>query len=252
MRHASPLSRRFAAAFSLVELVIVIAIIGIISIFVIPAATSIIAGTDINRASQLVAAQLAQARQVATTKNHQVEVRLLQFADQEGIGESLNDPSTWRFRGIQTMEIFDNGLMAQIGKTERLPGTIMMDPRRLSSLLDQQGTAEPGQKAMKLIDAKAAQRNDYPMIPRMPDGKGLWYKFVSFRYFPDGTTNLDPTGKWYVTMYSIADKDRVANQGPPGVNYVTLQIDAANGSVRTFRPTIAVQKKGPGGGGTGG
>jgi hypothetical protein len=38
----------------------------------------------------------------------------------------------------------------------------------------------------------------------------------------------------------------VARQGAPGVNYVTLQIDAANGSVRTFRPTIGATKKGTG------
>jgi hypothetical protein len=178
-----------------------------------------------------------------------VEVRLLQFADNEGLGETFEQPATWKFRAIQTIEIFDNGLMAQIGKTERLPATIMMDEKRFSSLLDQNQLAESGQKALKIYDAKAAQRDDYPIIPRMPEGKGLFYKFVSFRYYPDGSTNLDPTGKWYVTMYSIADKDRVSRTGPPGINYVTMQIDAANGSVRTFRPNIAVQKK-TGGGGT--
>lgn len=242
MRYFSPLPRR-SSAFSLVELVVVIAIIGIISVFVIPAATSIIAGTDINRASQLFTAQLAQARQVATTKNHQVEVRLLQFPDMEGVGESFDQPTTWKFRGIQMFEIFDNGNMALIGKTERLPGTIMMDDKRLSSLLDQTGNAEPNQKVMKLIDAQAAQRSDYPLLPRVPTGKGLYYKFVSFRFMPDGTTNLDPTGKWYVTMYSVSDSGRVAKSGPPGVNYITIQIDAANGSARTFRPTIATGKK---------
>jgi uncharacterized protein (TIGR02596 family) len=242
MRHVSPLPRR-SSAFSLVELVIVIAIIGIISIFVIPAAVSIVAGTDINRASQLAAAQFSQARQVATTKNHQVEVRLLQFADTEGIGESFDQPATWKFRGIQMFEIFDNGNMALIGKTERLPGSIMMDEKRFSSMLDQTGNAEPNQKAMKLVDAQAAQRSDYPLLPRVPAGKGLYYKYVSFRYLPDGSTTLDPTGKWYLTMYSVADSTRLAKTGPPGVNYITLQIDAANGSVRTFRPSLAVAKK---------
>jgi uncharacterized protein (TIGR02596 family) len=238
----SPIFRSARSAFSLLELIVVITIIGIVAAFVIPAATTIVLGTDITRASQMITGQLALARQTAVTKNHAVEVRFLRFADPERPGEKVEDKKTWRFRGIQLMEIFDNGNKALLGKVERYPGSVVMNEGKFSSLLDKSGEAEDKQRASKIEDASAER--DAPPLPRVPKAQATKYEYVAFRFLPDGGTNLDPNGKWYVTLYSALDEGKLPQGGPPTINYFTVQVDATNGAVRTFRPTAGKAETG--------
>lgn len=250
MRFTLP-SRRRGAGFTLIELIVVITIIGIISVFVVPAASTMIMGTDLTRSAQVLSSQLSIARQIATTKNHAVEVRFIQFADPEQPGEKVADPTTWRFRAIQLMEVFENGNMAQVGKFERLLGNVIMDESLYSSLLDQQGTAQPNQQPLKLIRVEAGERVDYPPLPRTSvksPQDALKYHYVAFRFLTDGTTNLNPNGNWFVTLYQGVDRNKLQSGGdstkPPPFNYFTAQIDAANGSVRSFRPTAGTAQTG--------
>jgi uncharacterized protein (TIGR02596 family) len=247
MRH-SPLPRRRGSAFTLIELIVVITIIGIISVFVVPAASTIIMGTDLNRSAQVLSAQLSIARQIATTKNHAVEVRFIQFADPEQPGEKVEDSNTWQFRAIQLMEVFDNGNYAQVGKFERLQGNVVMDPSTYSSVLDQSGNAQPAQQPLKLIRAETQDRKDYPPLPRVKTENQFKYHYVAFRFLSDGSTNLNPNGNWYVTLYQGVDKNKLSADAqstkPPSFNYFTAQIDPANGSVRGFRPTAGSKATG--------
>ncbi len=245
-------SRPLRSAFSLVELIIVIAIIGIIALFVVPAANTIIMGSDITRSAQALTGQLALARQTAVTRNHPVEVRFLRFADPEIPGESPSSPGTWKFRAVQLMEVFDNGTMALVGKVERMPGNVIMDPSVFSSLLDTSNTSEPNQKAAVIL--KASERTDSPPLPRLPQADATKYEYVAFRFLPDGSTNLEPSGNWYVTLYSAVDVPKVpTTSGPLGINYFTAQVEPASGGVRTYRPTAGAANAGgtAGGGGKG-
>src|SRR4051812_32457331 len=57
-------------AFSLLELIAVILIIGIIAAFVIPAMPTILRGTQMTQAEQILTDQVKLARQFAVTRNH--------------------------------------------------------------------------------------------------------------------------------------------------------------------------------------
>ncbi len=243
--------RPLRGAFSLIELIVVIAIIGIVAVFVVPAANTIIMGTDITRGSQALASQLALARQTAVTTNHPVEVRFLKYANPEMPGEDVKDQTTWKFRAMVLLEIFDNGNTALLGKVERLPGNIMMDPANFSSLLREtppeggsggSTSSEAEQKLLKII--AAGDRKDSPPIPGLPKDEATNYKYVSFRFLPDGSTNLDPNGNWYVTIYSAVDVPKLPKTGKPEINYFTAQVDPVSGAVRTFRPTAGSKEVG--------
>ena len=74
-------SSKLRAAFSLVELLVVITIIAIIAGFAVPAVTGIMRGSALTQASQLLTDQLSMGRQLALSKNRAVEVRIYKYAD---------------------------------------------------------------------------------------------------------------------------------------------------------------------------
>ncbi len=124
-------SFRPRSAFSLIEMLMVIAIIGIISSFAIPAATKMIRGTDVNRGAQMVEDQLTAARQMAIARNKQIEIRFLRFADPETPGESVAETGTWKIRGMQLMEVTGSGIPVQLAPLQRLPGSQILNDGQL-------------------------------------------------------------------------------------------------------------------------
>src|SRR5688572_6612010 len=129
--------RRRARAFSLIELLVVCAIIGVIIGFTIPAVTTMMRGSQLTQGSQVLTDQLSLARQLALTRNRPVEVRFYKFADPETPGEDVKEQSTWRYRAFQTFEVLDNGAILPLGKIQMLPSTVIMNEGKLSSLLDE-------------------------------------------------------------------------------------------------------------------
>jgi len=99
-----------------------------------------------------------------------------------------------------------------------------MDSLELSSLLDADA---PYNRIAKTPDAK--------LDPEMPRGIKRQYVFASFRFQPDGSTNLPPKTGWYVTLRQL--KDKVKGKVPPP-NFFTLQIDPVSGTTRPFRPNL--------------
>ena len=249
----SPAQRR-QRAFTLIELIVVISIIAVIAVFVIPAATTIVIGTELTRASQVVLSQFTQARQQAVTKQHPIEVRLIQFPDPEQPGERASDNTTWSYRAIQLMEILENGTAVALTKPERLPGSIIMNAGPLSSLLDESGEAEATgtteNKATPKPQPKTASTKYDPPIPRLPEADARKYRYVKFRFLADGSTDLpdNTTARWYVTLHSIADGIKIkaqtlsAKEAAQNVNFFTVQVDPASGSTRTFRPMAGATK----------
>lgn len=215
----SPSNRRAGlGAFSLLELLVAMAIFAVIAVFAAPAVTSLLRGSKIQEGAQIITSQLSMARQQALTHSRAVEVRFLCYGDPEHPGESPGDPSSWRFQAVHLLEIDDAGTAVPLGKTVRLPEGLVLDDAKYSSLISEsaQGVQTPGK--------------DHPDLPR---GIGRRYRYSSFRFHPDGSTDLSPTRRWYVTL--VAAHDRTGDQLPP--NYVTIQIDPLGGTLRTFRPT---------------
>ena len=223
-------------AFSLIELIVVILIIGIIAAFTLPAASTILRGSQITQASQIITDQFSLARQTALTKNRSVEVRLIRYGDPETPGESITDKGTWNYRAIQIMEILENGVAVPLDKPQLLPQAVIMNPTTLSTLI-----AGPDQTST------APVKSD----PNLPRKIGQNYDYVSFRFLPDGSTNLaefNPSSAtknvWYVTLHNINDYDaktpaNTANRvGTGKLNYFTLQVDPVSGKTKSYRPSV--------------
>lgn len=218
------------SAFSLIELVVVIAIIAIIATFTVPAATTILRGSAMTQASQMLTDQISLARQMALSRNRAIEVRFYVYADPEAPGEdpkaTLNtaDPTGGgkaQFRGLQLFEIVESGVAVPLDKPQRFPVTVVMNAGPLSTLI-----AAATQKPYKVWTSKD---------PELPRGVSKNYLYTSFRFQQDGSTNLTATGSWYLTIHNLTDKLATPTTPPP--NFFTIQIDPVSGSTKGFRPT---------------
>ena len=212
------------SAFSLIELVVVIAIIAIIATFTVPAATTILRGSAITQASQTLTDQISFARQRALSRNLAVEVRFYQYADPEAPGETVSDPTTGQYRAMQLLEVVESGVAIPIGKPERLPISVIMEPSTTFSTLITDTAAAPTRTIKQPVASD----------PELPRGVAKNYKYVSFRFQQDGSTDLAPAKTWFVTIRNLTDK--VTGNTPPP-NFFTLQIDPVSGAVKGFRPT---------------
>lgn len=203
-------------AFSLIELIAVISIIVIIAAFAVPAANTILRGSQLTQAAQLVSGQLSLARQQALTRNRSIEVRFFQYADGEQPGEQPDSPESGKYRAIQMFEVLENGVPIPLSKLERLPVSIVFNDKALSTIIEDKTPQAPT-----------------PSDPELPRGVNKHYKYVSFRFRPDGSTDLSPIKQWYITLHSLTDE--VQGSTPPP-NFFTVQIDPVSGSTRNYRP----------------
>ena len=217
------------SAFSLIELVVVIAIIAIIATFTVPAATGILRGSAITQASQTLTDQISLARQMALSRNRAVEVRFYQYADPEAPGEKVGSPATGQWRGMQLFDVLESGVPVPIDKPQRLPISVIMNPgttsaTTLSSLIACAAPNSPTIKTPGTTD------------PDLPRGVAKNYNYVAFRFLQDGSTNLlaSQAGGWFVTIHNMTPP--VTGTTPPA-NFFTLQIDPVSGSIKGFRPT---------------
>ena len=230
-------------AFSLVELLVVVAVIAIIAGFAVPAVTTMIRGSQLSQGSQMVLDQMALARQTALARNRSVDVLFYKFADPETPGETADKPETGFFRAIQIFEILENGGALPLGPIQRLPVNVIMNEKGLSTLLNK--GERP--RVIKPLDSD----------PEMPDTVAKKnYHYTALRYQPDGSTDLPATGAsggegsgavkgdpWYLTLHGTnAAKGTGQTDGETSTlpdNYFTLQIDPITGTTRSYRPNVS-------------
>ncbi len=207
-------------AFSLVELLVVVAIIAMIMAFVVPVTGDVMQASRMTDATNQVEGFFINARQTAIAHNHTVEVRFYQFGDPEVPGEQAANPASGRFRAMQFFEYLDQGEAMPVTKVERLPDGIVFDSgATLSTLLG------PSQK-------KTFTGSNLDPQVNLPRGVNTNYNCCAFQIMPSGTTKL-AIGSWYVTLHKLSDGD--ALPAPKG-NYATIQIDGVSGEVTPYRP----------------
>lgn len=207
---------RSHAAFSMMELLIVMAIIVIMASLMGPSLSTALRGTQLTQATDKLIGVLSVARQSAVTKSQTVEVRFYAYVDSQSPGD------TGHGHAIQAFSINDSGDAVPIMKAQILPqGIVMTTNATYSTLLTQTNSTAPSQVS----------------IPRA----GTTYTCSSFRYYRGGVTSLaaSPSSSqvWGVTLVNQTDTLGSKASSLP-VNYTTVVIDPFNGSLRTYRPSL--------------
>ena len=228
-------------AFTLVEMIAVMTVIGIVAVFVVPAVSGMLAGSQLTQASSMLVDQVSLARQEALTRNIIVEVRFIQFADPEQPGENVSDPTTGKFRAIQLMEALPSGVAVPLSgsKLQVLPAGVMMEAAS-------PGNGGPIYSTLLAQASGGAQYTSSGSLassdPELPRGIKRSYNYFSFRFLPDGSTDLTPIppavlGNWYgVTLHNINDSAKLRN-GLQAINFFTLQLDPVSGATKVYHPT---------------
>lgn len=189
-------------AFTLVELLVVMAIVAALIALVVPAFQGIGRGNRITAAGQSVMSQLALARQRALTLSRAVDVRFQKRPPEAG------GPAEYA-----SMQIFRAGDSVPLAGEEKLPpGVRFVEGDDFSTLLAARNTTAVGEPGIA------------------PDVRVI-------RFRPDGSTTLTVPGagedQWFVTVASITDKPA---EGLPAKNFATVQINPVNGRARLHRP----------------
>ncbi|HSI87280.1 MAG: Verru_Chthon cassette protein D [Candidatus Methylacidiphilales bacterium] len=212
------LRQSHSAAFSLIELLVVVGIIAAMSVLAVSALTRISTSSGVTVAGGLVVDQLNLARQTAISRNCQVEFRIYQLPD-EGVSGSTT-PS--QYRAMQ-MYVLDSakGTASPAGRAVFLPrGVSFFEAASVSTLLTTQSppyAVSGTTAAVKFVGFDPGS-----------------YNYKCFEFNPDGSTDLDPTKNWFISLANTKEKLASGQQLP--ANFFTVQIDPATGRIRNFRP----------------
>lgn len=215
-----------SSAFSLVEMMVVLGVVGLLLAFAAPNLFSLITANSLTGEGTLLRNQLTFAQQVAVSKSADVEIRFFKYAD------SSAAQTEEIFRSYQLFQYNASGDMVPISSFFRIRPPVAVHTG-LSNLLDPNSSGGTG-KDVK-FGFVAPTEGQYEAPAGTAGAKEL-SDYVAFRFRPDGSTNLpfrtasDDT--WYITL---VQGEGALNTNDPN-NYVCLQVNPYNGQVSEFRP----------------
>jgi uncharacterized protein (TIGR02596 family) len=194
-------------AFSLFELLIVMAIISFLLVMVVPATSSLVQSTNIARGGQLVESQLQLARQIASSKNRSIEVRF-----------------------IKTSELTDGGFGAiqlwQLDSPKAGATNVLSPVTRIETLPTGICISENATLASRFLALAPSGT--------MPSGNALSGKaFASLRIHPSGLVSpaMD-MNRLYLSVVPARD----GNAAALPKNFVTIQLNPLTGTPLIYRP----------------
>jgi len=204
-------------AFSLVELLSVMAMVSVLTMAAVPALRGTLDGINVSGAAGVAEAELALARQTAMSRNLPVEVRF--YRDDDGSGDA------WRLMAV-VIPAWASGQPADewISSGKPLPGSVVLDDASdFSTVLSRAAAPSGSAKKAPWIAQESADS------PRAVRGKN----YVGFLFNADGSTNLPGGQPWCLTMRNSHGKP---SGTAPAANYVSLVLDPATGRTLSYQP----------------
>lgn len=212
------------SGFTLVEMLVVVAIIALIVAAMAPMVFSSLSASRLTAAGEVLAAQISFARQRAVSANEEIEVRFYRYDDPEMAGNQ----ETFNAMGIFKTSLEESGTTTEpqpvpIGETYYLPSGVVIGE---SEVLSQ-------------IIAKARSNNDQER--RILKAQAT---YKAFRFLPDGSTDLlyilgsggGAVDRLYSQSYLSLVEERFAGSGDIPKNFFAIQIDPTTGRVTSYRP----------------
>ena len=220
----TPAGSRSHSAFTLIEIMVVLAVISIIATMAVPAMNSVLKGSKMTQSSDEFERDLARAHSAAQRENYPVEFRFYEFRDPEQPNSEL------AYRGYQAVmrkrradDQYSTEDIVPIFDVKILPpGIIFNSKTKYSSVFKVPDIPENTAKKWAGYDDS---------IPRVEQAE-----FKAFYFRPDGSTDLvsiDRSTKWCVTI-----QKEFTDEGELPADFVTFQIDPFNGQIRRFEKAL--------------
>ncbi|XHR28894.1 MAG: Verru_Chthon cassette protein D [Chthoniobacteraceae bacterium] len=230
LRETAVLRRSARGGFTLLELLLVMAIVVAVMSTAAPAVRGTLDGVNLTGAEELVEGQLSLARQIAMSRNLPVEVRFYQ--------DTSISSNPWRIVGMVIPAISTGQSKDEwVAAPAMLPGTVIVDTtagKDFSTVLTNISADVPTSANPDPVGPwKSQESNSAPYRVR---GKS----YIAFRFQPNGSTNLPASADassnqaWSISLKNL--KDRSTNGVTPAANYIAVVIDPLTGRTLSYRP----------------
>ena len=193
--------------FTLIEIIFVVSILTVLIVVSAPHISGILISTRLRTAADAVYNRLLEAQSLALLFNTDAELRVYEVSDITGDRPTLRK---LRILTLRPPEDETNPTAADV-----------FDPVGTVTNLDQEIEISPDAAHSSIID-----------LGFQSNATDIYGRYIALRFHSDGSPALQPARPWFLTLQ---EKDAQLRD-PKLKNFITLQIDAATGSLRTFQP----------------